>query len=537
MVKLQVLLLTLFVLVSCNKRPVRNIAFYENIAGEPTTLNPITSTDGYSTAVHGYVIETLLSRDIDSYEWGPSLATSWEVNEDKTLFTFHLRQDVKWHDGKPFTAEDVKYSFDVIFDDKYNTASKRPYFEGLKEVKILDPYTVQFVAKNQYYGNFDVAAGTLNILPKHYYEQNLSKAIYNKTLIGTGPYKLELYKRGNRIVLIKNKDWWGDKIPDQKEWKFPKIVLRFVSDPNVSLEMLKKGSFDFIAMQPDMYEKKAVGPIWGKSVHKVLTQNNTPKGYNFIGWNLTHPILKDKKVRLALYHLVNRKLMIDKFEYGYSEPAAGPIYPSSPYHDKSIKPIEFNPKKALKLLREAGWRDTDGDNILDKVINGKKTKFSITILEPYEGFMKYQTVFKEDARKAGVDINIKLIEWNSFIKLLEERKFDAVRLAWSANVDWDPKQIWHSSSIKGGSNFIGYNNPEVDRLIDEARLVYERDERIKILSKVENMIVNDVPYVWFTYKEKTMYGHTDRIHKEKDTYQYGVGTSYWNFETKMRKEE
>lgn len=521
----------------CNDRPRRNVAFYMNLVNEPRSLHPLkAATDGASNKVRAYITETLLTRDIDTYEWKQALATEWDISDDNKVFTFKLRKGVKWHDGEEVTAEDVKWSFDAIFDDQYKAVAIRPYYEGIDRVEIVDKYTVKFFAKNEYYQNFDTSA-SLDILPKHFYEKEEGSAFFNKNIIGTGPYKLELYNRGNRIVLVKNEDWWGDKDPDQKEWNFSKIVLRFVSDSNVEIEMLKKGSLDFIGLQPEQYVKKAVGPKWGKELHKVITRNKTPKGYNFIGWNLKNKILADRQVRLALYKLVNRKLMIDKFEFGYSVPAAGPIYPSSPYHDSSIKPIEFDPVEALKILRGAGWKDTDNDNILDKVIDGKKRKLSITILEPYEGFMKYLTVFKEDAKKAGVEINVKLMEWNSFIKLIDEKKFDAIRMAWSAAVDWDPKQIWHSDSINGGSNFISYSNKEVDELTDKARLIQDRDERIKILRKAERIIANDVPYVWFTYKAQTMYAHTDRIEKEKDTYNYGVGTSFWKFKSEMRKEE
>lgn len=533
------LLTAVLLSASCQQRPERNIAFYKNIGGEPPTLHPLKgATDGANRRVNEHLLETLLRIDLDTYEWKPGLAEEWEISEDKKVFTFKLRKDAKWHDGMPVTPEDVKWSFDAIFDDKYKAIAVRPYYEGIDRVEIVDDRTVKFYAKTDYYKNFDVAAGGLSILPKHFYEkEDKGSAFFNKKVIGSGPYKLSLYKRGSRVVLERNEDWWGFKDPNQKEWNFPKIVLRFVTDNNVELEMLKKGSLDYISLRPDGYVKKAVGPKWGKEVHKVLTYNKDPKGYNFIGWNLKHPILKDRQVRLALYHLVNRDLMIEKFEYGYSVPAAGPIYPQSPYHDKSIKPVKYDPKKALRLLRDAGWKDTDGDNILDKMIDGKKTKFSVTILEPLEGFMKYLTVFKEDAKKAGVEINIKLIEWSSFVKLLDEKKFDALRMAWSASVDWDPKQIWHTESIKGGSNFISYSNPEVDRLTDKARLIHDRAERIKVLRKAERLIANDVPYVWFTYKESTMYAHTDRIKKEKDTYNYGVGTSFWDFKSKMRKAE
>lgn len=524
----------LFLASGCIERPKRNVAFYVNLGGEPATLNPITSQDGYSSEVQNYVLESLLTRDLDTFEFKPNLATEWTVAADKTSFLFKLREGVTWQDGRPLTAEDVKFSFDVIFSDKWATAHLRPYFEGIKEVQIVDDHTVKFIAKDQYYKNFDIAAG-MTILPKHFYEAGHEKSFYNKNLVGTGPYKLALYKRGHRVVLEKNEDWWGYKIPDQQEWNFKKLVLRFVKERNVSMEMMNKGTLDFQGLTADEYEKKATKGNWGKSVHKVLTQNNSPKGYNFIGWNFKNPILKSKNVRRALSHLLNRELFVEKFEYNYSVPAAGPIYPESPYHDQSIEAVKYNPKKGLQMLRDEGWEDSDRDGILDKIIDGKKVKFSITIMDPSEYMSKYMTVFKEDAKKVGVEINIKIIEWTSFIKLLDERKFDGVRLAWGAQVDWDPKQIWHSSSIDGGSNFISYSNPDVDRLTDQARQIHDRADRIKILRKVERMIVDDAPYIWFTYKNKTMYGVADRIKRDRDTRNYSIGSSYWSFKNELRE--
>lgn len=549
MLKLSSLILVFLLILSCNQRPKKNSAFYLNLGGEPTGFNPISHSDNYKSKVKAYMFESLLSQDVETYEWKPHLATEWKVSKDKMKFSFKLREGVKWHDGKEMTAEDVKFSFDILFKDKFNTIPIRPYYEGLKEVKIIDKYNVEIIAKDKFWQNFERAAG-LTIYPKHFYEQDKKKSFFNKVVIGSGPYKLGLYSRGNRIVLERNKDWWGFQVEGQKEWNFKKIVLRFVGDINVALEMLKKGSLDFDGFRAETYVKKAVGEMWGKSVHKVKTFNSTPKGYNFIGWNMkdpndpeqdihkkrAHPILGDKRVRKALYHLVNRPLMIEKFEYNYSVPAVGPIYPQSPYHDKNLKPVQYDPKLSLKLLREAGWSDTDGDNILDKVVNGKKTKLAITILEPWEGFMRYLTVFKEDAKKAGVEINIKLMEWNSFIKLLEERKFDACRLAWSAVVDWNPIQIWHSNSYKGGSNFIGFSNKKADELMTKAKFIHDRAERIKLLNKVEKIIVDEHPYVWFSYKASTMYGYTNRIKREKDTYQYGIGNSFWDFKSEMRKD-
>jgi ABC-type transport system substrate-binding protein len=529
-------LFTLVFVISCRQRPKNNVAFYISTLTPPQTLNPITATDGGANFVHGYIMENLLSRNIETYDWEPALAESWEVSKDGKQYTFKLREGVTFHDGTPLTVEDVKWSFDVIFDDKWNTAVMRPFYEGIEKVEILDKRTVRFYTKNTYYKNFDVAAG-LTVYPRKYYEKGLKKSVYNKTVFGTGPYKLDYYQRAKKLVLKRNPNWWGFKDKNQKEHNYEKVVIRFITQRNIVLESLKKGIIDYSSLRPDEYEKNTSGPPWGETVHKVLTENNTPKGYNFIGWNMLHPILKSKKVRKALFHLVNRRELIDKFEYGYSVPAKSPVYPSSPYHNADLPIIEYDPKEALRLLRSEGWSDTNGDNILDKVIDGKRRKMSITILEPYAPFSKYLTVFKEDAKKVGVEINIKVIEWNSFLKLLDEKKFDALRMAWGANsIDWDPNQIWHTNSAKGGSNFISYSNKEADRLIEKARNTLDRDKRIKMMKRVQKLIAEDYPYVWYTFKPKSMYGYNDRILREKDTYKYGIGSSFWKFKNKKRVE-
>ncbi|MBL7664550.1 MAG: peptide ABC transporter substrate-binding protein [Bacteriovoracaceae bacterium] len=516
--------------LGCNSEDtkINTDTFNTNLMAEPTTLNPLTSTDGYASSVQAYIMESLVTRDVDTYEFKPALATSWTISKDKKVFEFKLRQGVKWQDGTPFTAEDVKFSFDALFDPKYNTAHMRPYYEGIEKVEIVDPQTIRFYAKDNYYKNFDSASG-IEVLPKHIYENPSDMKKLNKILIGTGPYKLEKYEKGKRIILSRSSDWWGnEEAAKTGEHNFKKISFRFVGEKTVALEMLKKGTIDFKGLDPEEYVSKTSDKIWETDLKKLKVENKSPKGYNFYGWNFKSKIFQDKRVRRALNHLVNRSLMLDKFEFNLSEYATGPLYVQSDYASKKVKPIMYDPKEALRLLNEAGWSDTDGDLVLDKVIDGVKTKFSFTVLDPYDGFMKYNTIFKEDAKKIGVDVEIKVLEWNSFVKLLDEKKFDAIRMAWGGgSVDWEPKQIWHSSSIAQGSNFISYHNPEVDKLIDEARLIFDTQTRIKKLQKVYEIIADDAPYAFFFNSRYAMYAHRNRIWKPKETFTYGVGQSFW----------
>ncbi|MBT6326512.1 MAG: peptide ABC transporter substrate-binding protein [Bdellovibrionales bacterium] len=507
--------------------------FYYNLGQAPTTLNPLSSTDGYSTRVQGYVLDSLATRDLETYEWAPALATEWTISKDGKVFEFTIREGVKWHDGKPLTAEDIKFSFDAIVhpENKYKTAHLKSYYEEIKGVEILAKNKVRFTAKRTYFKNFDVAAG-LTIVPKHIYENPTKKEQkkLNKTLVGTGPYIFTEYKRGKKIILKKNENWWGKDLEYYKGYyNFKKFVMKFVKDDTIAITMTEKGQLDYISMGTEAFMKKATSKRWGKTAHKVKYENQAPKGYAFMGFNLKEPLFASKKTRRALYHLVNRKLMIEKFLFNMSAPATGPLYRQSEYANKDVKAVDYDPKKALAMLREDGWKDSDGDQILDKMIDGKKVKFSFTILEPLQDFIKYLTIFKESAKKAGIDIKVKYVEWNTFIKLLDERKFQAVRLAWGAgSADWDPKQIWHSSSIaNSGSNFVGYNNPEVDKLIDNARSTMEKNKRKKILNKVFKIIANDTPYIFFFNSKYGFYGHTPKMKRVQSAFNYGVGLDTW----------
>ena len=515
-----------------NPKALQGGTFTINATGEPTTLNPITSTDLYATTVHGYVMDSLLDRNPETYEVIPGLAEKFEISEDGKLFTFTIRKDAKWSDGKPLTAEDVKFSFDVIFDSKYNAIHLRPYFEGIEKAEVVDPQTVRFTAKTKYFGNLDTLASMV-IFPKHFYGNAEEGKKKNKTLLGSGAYKLEKYDQGQSIILVKNKEWWGNNVPSKKgEANFEHIRMRFMKDDNIVVESLKKGDLDYIEpnqITPEAFVKNMVGPEWGKTVEKVKTQNHEPKSYGYIGWNFKSDIFSDRDVRLALYHLLNREEMNKKFRYGMSELATGPWSRDSEYADPAVKPVLYNVKEALALLKKAGWSDSDKTGTLRKTINGQKRDFHFTLIYGNPDTEKYWVMFQNDLKKVGIQMDLQRLEWNALIKALDEQKFDAAALAWGGGlVDLDPKQIWYSKSAgKGGSNFISYNNPEVDKLIEEARSELDKNKRIVLLRKCYALIAADAPYAFLFNWKYVLYAHTLRTKRQKDTYKFKVGTEYW----------
>jgi peptide/nickel transport system substrate-binding protein/microcin C transport system substrate-binding protein len=503
--------------------------FAINISAEPETLNPITSTDGYASQVQAYIMDSLMGIDPETYEPVPGLAEKSEISKDGKTFTFTLRKGLTFDDGKPLTTEDVKFSFDAIFDPKYNAAHMRPYYENIEKAEIVSPEVIKFTAKTKYFDNFKVVA-TMTIVPKHVYGDAAVGSKLNKTITGSGPYKLEKYDKGQSIVLVKNKSWWGYSDPSMKgRWNFERIRIRFLKDSNIAIEALKKGDIDEHPLTPEEYVKKTTGPEFGKTVIKVKTQNQAPKQWSYIGWNLRRPLFADKNVRLALYKLINRDEMIQKFRYGMALPVPGPWYPQSVYADPNVKPVKFDPKAAVELLKKEGWTDSDKDGYLDKVVDGKKTNLSFTLTYANKDSEKYWVMYQSDLRKVGIDMKLQLLDWNALLKNLDESKFDAIAMSWGGgSVDMDPKQIWHSSSaVKGGSNFIGYKNAEVDKLIDEGRAELDKKKRIGIYRKIYAKIAADVPYAFLWCDRDALYARSSRIGVVKDTYTYAIGEEYW----------
>ena len=500
-----------------------------NMQEEPPTLHPIMSQDYYSQVVKGYVLDTLLANDLNTWEWTPRLAEKWEISKDKKVFTFHLRKNSTFHDGHPVTAEDVKFSFDAIFEPKYKAAHLRPYYESIDKVEVIDPYTVKVTAKDTYFQNF-TSIVSMPIIPKHIYGDVEKSQKLTRTLIGSGPYSLDKFEKGQKLVLKRFDKWYGFS---DDHWRgyynFDQMVYRFVKEENVALEMVKKGDFDFMEFNnPEVYKQKTDGAPWGQSVFKNQVENSSPKTYSFIGFNFRRDLFKDKNVRMAMAMLMNREEMNKKFRYDMSLLATGPEYIQSDYASPTMKPILYDPAKALALLNKAGWKDTEKKGILQKIINGKPVEFRFTLIHASKDREKYWTMYREDLKKVGIDMEIRLLEWNSFLKLIDEGNFDAMAMGWSGTIDWDPKQIWHSSNaVPGGSNFIAYKNTEVDKLIDRARVEIDRSKRMHMLRKVYEMIANDVPYIFMFNDKYYLYANSNKVVKPGSTMKYDVGNDIW----------
>ncbi len=337
----------------------------------------------------------------------------------------------------------------------------------------MNEHTVKFTYARPYFLALEFCGG-IPIVPKHIFEKgdfNTNPA--GRAPVGTGPYRFVKWTTGREVVLEKNNDYWG------KKPHLDKIVFRIITDPSVALQVLKRQELDIASLTPIQWEKQTSSPDFEKHFDKYSYY--TPN-YSYIGWNSARPFFSDKRVRTAMTHLVNRELILEKIMFNLGAVVTNPFYINSPEYDKDIKPISYDPAEAKRLLDEAGWTDHDGDGIRDK--DGVKFAFEFLIPGGSETGEKIATILKEELDHVGIAMDIRKTEWAVFTMRLNERKFDAVTLAWSMGVESDPYQIWSSTQAESGSNFVGFKNAEADRLIEQARQEFDRQKEDRAIQKV-----------------------------------------------------
>lgn len=479
---------------SIDRSPVHGDRLIYHLNAEPATLNPITATDAYESTINSdNIYETLLKRDNESLELTPLLANSWEISDDKLTYKFHLKKNVYWHDGVPFTSDDVVFSYKTIMNPKVDTPQLRSYYQEIRSVEKIDNYTVKFTYARPYFLALDFCGG-MPIVPKHIFDKgDFNTNAAGRSPVGTGPYKFEKWTTGREIVLRRNDEYWGDKP------KLDKIIFKIITDSTVAFQVLKREELDVSGLTPIQWARQTSSKAFKKNYDKI---SYFRPNYSYIGWNLRKPFFSDKRVRTALTHMVNRELILSEILYNLGEIVTNPFYIHSPEYDNEIVPYSYDPKKAEVLLRQAGWIDHDNDGIRDK--DGIAFRFEFLIPSSSETGEKIATILKEELDNMGIDMKIRKIEWAVFTTRLNERKFDAVTLAWSMGVESDPYQIWSSTQAEKGSNFIGFKNNEADELIEKARTEFDREKRIELYRGFSQIIHEEQPYSFLYCRKSTV---------------------------------
>ncbi|MBI1909319.1 MAG: peptide-binding protein [Deltaproteobacteria bacterium] len=485
-----------------------------HLGAEPDTLNPILATDAYAGTIDNFIYETLIERDNATLAWRPKLATRWEISPDHRQFTYTLRDDVFWHDGTPFTTDDILYSFEKIMDPAVDDPHLKVYYKDILKVEKLSPVVVRFTYREPYFLALEFT-GTIPIIPKHLYQgTDFNKNPLNRTPIGTGPFRFLSWKTGDRIRIARNEGYWREKPA------LHGIDFEIVAEDTVALQVLKKGGLDFAGLRPIQWVRQTGSSRFNNRFEK---RSYTTPGYSFIGWNNKKPFFKDKRVRRAMTFLINRQQILEKLNFGLGRVVTGPAYVDSLDYNPQIEPIPYDPDKAKELLAQAGWRDTDHDGWLDK--NGVPFRFEFLISSGRRFAERLATILKEDFAGVGIDMEIRKLEWALFIKNLDDRKFDAVTLGWVFGFEQDPYQVWHSSQAVKGSNFVGFENREADTLIEMGRREFDRQKRANLYRRFHQIVDEEQPYT-FLYASPHLLA-LDRRFENVQVYPAGVDPLEW----------
>jgi len=508
--------IALLLVAGCDWRVVRSPdILFETMPVDPTTLNPLLATDAHSASVYGYIYQTLLERDIDTLEFEPKLAKRWEISEDHLSYTFWLREDVRWQDGRPFTSDDVIYTFDRVRDPKVDSARLKNYFRDVDRIEKLDDYTVRFIFKRPYFKALDMCSG-LSIIPKHIFDdgEDFNSHSANRDPVGTGPYKFERWKTGRYVEISRNENYWGEK-PAIKG-----ILFKIVPNPIVAFQLLKKGAIDLGALRAVQWARQTEGKSFNEKFEKYRYYK---PNYTFIGWNMRRPYFADKRVRRAMTMLLNRRAILDEILFGQGEIVASNFYLFGKFYDKSIKPYPYDPAAARKLLDEAGWTDSDGDGIRDR--DGVPFKFTLLWPSGSQTWRSTGIFLKEELRKVGIELSLSEMEWAAMLREIRDRSFDAVFLAWSMAVEPDPYQLWHSSQAGEGSNLVGFKNARADEIIEEARREFDVNRRIEMYYEFQRIVHEEQPYT-FMFTNPSLVAVGKRFEDVK-AYRLGLDIERW----------
>ncbi len=452
--------------------------------GDAHTLIPILASDSASSDITGLIFNGLV-------KYGPTLnlvgdlAENWEIGKGGLEIIFHLRKNVRWHDGAAFTAEDVQFTYQKLIDPKVRTPYSSP-FERIERLEILDPYTVKVVYKEPYAPALE--SWGMGILPKHLLEkEDLHKTDFARHPVGTGLFQFEEWRTAERITLRPNPSYFEGKP------RLGRYVYRIIPDQATMFLELRTQGIDIMGLSPLQYRRQTQGKFFEKN-YRIFRY--PAFAYTYVGFNLADPRFSDKRVRLAIDLAINKQELIDGILLGLGKICTGPFPQESWAFNSEVPPAPYDPQKSKALLKEAGWSDQDGDGVIEK--EGHPFEFTLITNQGNDERKMAAEIIQRRLSEVGIRMKIKVIEWSAFIsEFVDKRRFDALLLGWSLGRDPDLYDIFHSSKTKEGEfNFIGYKNAEVDRLLEEGRGTFDQEKRKEIYHRLHALLYEEKPYIF-----------------------------------------
>ncbi|MDD3342600.1 MAG: peptide-binding protein [Sulfurospirillaceae bacterium] len=442
------------------------------ISSNPSRINPILSTDSASSEITRWIFNALITYDKDA-NIIPELCESYEFLDDVTL-VFHLKHNILWSDGVPFSAKDVLFTYQTIISPTIYT----PYASGfthIDSVEMLDLFTLKVHYKYPYFKALEI--WMMEILPEHILgaEKDLMTSKFNQAPIGTGPYILTQFAISQDSVLQANPNYFIHK-PN-----LDKIIVHYLPDKSAEFLMLKSKKIDVGSLTPLQLERQ----IDHEFRENYAIYEDIAHNYSYMGFNLNNEKFKNPKVRQALSLAINRQELVDILYFGHGKVCTGPFLPGTGAFNASIVAPKQDIAKAKALLKEAGYDE--------------EHPFEFELSTSASGSGSYSAqILQYQFAKAGIIMKLRVMEWQAFLNtVVMPRHFDAVLMGWSLGLKPDAYSIWHSeSSRKGGFNFIGYHNETVDTLIKEAEKTVDQEAFNRLYQKIFTLITEDNPYLF-----------------------------------------
>ncbi len=447
------------------------------LSNDPQTLSPIGKTDVYSATVASLVSDSLFR-----YERGlrlvPRLAQRYEISADGRTFTFWLRPGVRWHDGRPVTAEDVEFSVRCARDPR-NESLYLDDFRDLSRLEALDPLTVRAEYSVPY---ADALEGwTLPLVPAHVTggDTSLLEGPLARMPVGCGPFRLARYEPGRAVVLEANPEYW-DGAPG-----ISRLVFSIVPDRRTAYQALLAGEISLLALTPELWAQAEREPR-AASFTRLLYH---PLRVWHIGWNQRPEaaFFGDARVRRALILALDRESFNRSVLRGLGRTAATTYHPDSPWADPGVRPWPYDPARARALLDEAGWSDRDGDGVRER--EGRPFEFTLLTASADEVTERMAEWMQQSWREVGVAMRVERLEWRAFLQRRNAGRFDAAMSSLSLGAIPDQYELYHSeASPPGGLNYFGLADRRVDALLETGRRTFDPERRRAIYAELQHLL-------------------------------------------------
>ncbi len=551
------LMLGILTITACRTEPKEEKVDYKRtdntvvirLRAEPDRLNPILTTNNYATQINSQLFMYLTTINPKTYEFEPFLAKSLPVVEEITegplkggvAYTFEILDEAVWDNGSPVTANDYIFTIKTVLNPLVQAQRIRPYLAFIKDIQVdpNNPKKFTVYTNEKYILGEEAVANTVPVIPEYVYDPeglmrnfsiaDLSDATKSEKLAksdarlnqfaeafnspkfsrekgfisGCGAYQFDEWRTGQKIIISRKTNWWGDKLAD----KYPALAaypdkMEFVpvGDNATALAALKAEEMDVISE----LDAKDFVEVRDAQLTKERYNFFTPPqlAYSTLYLNNENPKLADKRVRRALAHAINVDEIIQTVYNGFGERVAVPVNPGAPYVNGNLQPIPYRIENAKALLKEAGWEDTNGNGIVDKKINGQLVELNLScyVSSASETGRNTLLLAQGTLKQAGVNLEIVPQEFTVYMDKVRKNDFEMASGGRTISPTlWEPSQDWYSEGAAGGDNHNNFKNAEADRLIDQIRVTLDEKKRNELYERLQQIIYEEQPGIFLFY--------------------------------------